>query len=63
MSEVGGRPPAGRVSTVSESSAQMAVRWEKGADGIAIVTLDDPELHDPFTAIWRWVKSSGTPPR
>jgi 3-hydroxyacyl-CoA dehydrogenase/enoyl-CoA hydratase/3-hydroxybutyryl-CoA epimerase len=47
MSEVGGRQPAelaeqaGRVSTASESSAP-AVRWAKDADGIAVVTLDDP---------------------
>jgi peptide/nickel transport system substrate-binding protein len=29
----------------------------------ADVVLDDPDLHDPFTAIWRWVKSPGIPPR
>ena len=29
----------------------------------ANVRVDDPSLHDPFTAIWRWTKSSGAPPQ
>jgi peptide/nickel transport system substrate-binding protein len=43
-----------------EDAPAAFIAWTEVTRALnADIALDDPELHDPFTAIWRWVKSPG----
>ena len=47
-----------------EDAPAAFIAWTEVTRALnADVVLDDPDVHDPFTAIWRWAKSPGASSR